>query len=90
MSESEGLWLKTVGAPTENDGRNGELHLTSGTLPPERFALEPWDEDIDGVDAYYLLTSRTPELDEEGRLVWMYSYDGLVEPWPDDAARKSE
>jgi hypothetical protein len=36
--------------------------------------LEPWDDDPDGVDAYYIRASSEPEIDDEGREISLYIY----------------
>jgi len=36
--------------------------------------LEPWDDDPDGVDAHYIRESSEPEIDDEGREIWLYVY----------------
>jgi hypothetical protein len=41
------------------------------TLDDER-DLEPCDDDPDGVDARYLRASGEPEIDDEGREIWLY------------------
>jgi hypothetical protein len=36
--------------------------------------LEPWDDDPDGADAHYIRESSEPEIDDEGREIWLYVY----------------
>jgi hypothetical protein len=36
--------------------------------------LEPWADDPDGVDAHYIRESSEPEIDDEGREIWLYVY----------------
>jgi hypothetical protein len=43
------------------------------TLEDER-DLEPWDDDLDRVDAHYIRESGEPEIDDEGREIWLYVY----------------
>lgn len=71
-------WVQTIGAPTLDDPRDGELHHFSGELP-ERFYLEAWaeDESGDGAEqpaARYVRSVSPPRTDGEGRTVWSYDY----------------
>lgn len=54
------------------------MHQHFSDVLDERFTLEPWDEQPDGEDAVYELTSREPITDAEGRTVWIYKYVGLA------------
>jgi hypothetical protein len=38
----------------------------------DQWDLEPRDADPDGVDAHYIRESREPEIDDEGREIWLY------------------
>src|SRR6266542_1402835 len=38
----------------------------------DEWDLEPWDDDPDGVDAHYIRESSEPEIDDEGREIWLY------------------
>src|SRR6266536_4100092 len=40
----------------------------------DEWDLEPWDDDPDGVDAHYIRESSEPEIDDEGREIWLYVY----------------
>ena len=40
----------------------------------DEWDLEPWDDDPDGVDARYIRESSEPEIDDEGREIWLYVY----------------
>lgn len=66
-------WARTVGAPTPNDPRDGELHQGHGA-PPDAFDLEPWDDEPGGVDAHYVRDQSSPPVEEDGRVVWQYVY----------------
>jgi hypothetical protein len=45
MPERDFYWMRTVGGPTPDDQRDGELHkaLDDGDLPAHE-DIEPWDE----------------------------------------------
>jgi hypothetical protein len=38
----------------------------------DEWDLEPWNDDPDGVDAHYIRESIEPEIDDEGREIWLY------------------
>jgi len=40
----------------------------------DEWDLEPWDDDPDGVDAPCIRESSEPEIDDEGREIWLYVY----------------
>src|SRR5258708_37722410 len=40
----------------------------------DEWDLGPWDDDPDGVDAHYIRESSEPEIDDEGREIWLYVY----------------
>jgi hypothetical protein len=71
--ERDVTWVRTVGAPTPDDPRDGELHQFPGP-PPAAFDLEPWDEDAGGMDAHYVRDEGPPFMDEDGRTIWRYVY----------------
>jgi hypothetical protein len=79
MTDEDVFWVRTVGAPSADDPRDGELHRFTFRLP-ERFDLEPWDEDDDSDEtdvsrsARYVRSDQPPSVDEEGRTVWLYEY----------------
>jgi hypothetical protein len=79
MPDGDTQWVQTVGAPTPDDPRDGELHQFSGALP-ERFYLEAWSEDEsgDGADeqpaAHYVRSASPPRTDADGRTIWLYEY----------------
>src|SRR6266852_4037502 len=63
--------------PAENranvDGYGTRLRRMRPTLEDER-DLEPRDDDPDGADARYIRESSEPEIDDEGREIWLYVY----------------
>lgn len=77
MSDEDVYWIRTVGGPSPNDPRDGELHRFSGRLP-ERFDLEPWGEDdeteVSADSARYVRSEQPPTVDDDGRTVWLYEY----------------
>ncbi len=77
MPDEDVYWVRTVGAPSPNDPRDGELHRFTGHLP-ERFDLEPWGEDDDAEaasgSARYVRSEQPPTIDDEGRTVWLFAY----------------
>lgn len=88
-------WMRTEGGPTQDDVRNGEMHQAYGNLVEEGFSLEPacppGCPDLDaefgcqrdhGPDEYYELVSPEPEIDADGRRVYVYRFVGLVEGVP--------
>ena len=75
---NEYKWIQTVGAPSQGDPRDGEMHKHFSDVLDQRFRLEPWDEQPDGRDAVYDLASSEPITDAEGRTVWIYKYVGLA------------
>ena len=56
-------WIRTVGAPTPGDPRDGELHQIRGPLP-SHFDLEPWEETSAEGDVRYHRTEDAPVVDE--------------------------
>ncbi len=73
------VWVRTIGAPTAGDPRDGELHQVFGALP-DHFDLEPWDEEeLAGGDVRYFRADAPPIVDQEGRTVWRYEYRGDTE-----------
>ena len=40
----------------------------------DEWDLEPCDDDPDGVDAHYIRESSEPEIDDEGREIWLYDW----------------
>ena len=38
----------------------------------DKWDLGPWDDDPDSVDAHYIRESSEPEIDDEGREIWLY------------------
>jgi len=77
MADRDVYWVRTVGAPSPNDPRDGELHRFSGRLP-ERFDLERWGEyeetDVSADSARYVRSEQPPTVDGEGRTVCLYEY----------------
>ena len=73
-SNAEGYWVRTVGAPRLGDPRDGELHQFLGPLRPA-FYLEPADDDPSGEDARYVLDPATAPVEEDGRVVWTFTYE---------------
>ena len=73
MGEGDIHWIRTVGAPSPGDPRDGELHQFSGALP-EHFDLEPWDDASQTGDAHYVRSTDPPVTDDEGRTVWIFEY----------------
>jgi hypothetical protein len=72
VSDSASHWIRTIGAPTPGDPRDGELHECLGKLRVH-FDLEPWDESSDD-DVRYFRSDVPPVVDEQGRTVWIYEY----------------
>jgi hypothetical protein len=66
-------WVRTVGAPHPDDPRDGELHQLFGRLP-DSFDLEPWDDELGGLDAHYVRDPHAAPVEEDGRLIWQYNY----------------
>ena len=66
-------WVRTVGAPHPDDPRDGELHQLFGRLP-DSFDLEPWDDELDGLDAHYVRDPHAAPVEEDGRLIRQYNY----------------
>jgi hypothetical protein len=72
-SKPDAYWARSVGGPRSGDPRDGELHQFLGRLP-DAFDLEPWDDDLDGVEAHYVRDTSAPPETDEGRLVWKFIY----------------
>ena len=75
------FWMRTVGAPRAGDPRDGELH--QGLSLEEHWDLESWDEEIDDDARYWRNPAEPPEVDSEGREIWLYHYVpyGESPPW---------
>lgn len=72
-----GRWVRTVGGPAPGDQRDGELHQVFDDELPEHFDLEPWDDAVDAADARYVRRNSPPFVDEDGREIWLYDFEGL-------------
>ncbi|WP_157887700.1 hypothetical protein [Frondihabitans sp. PAMC 28766] len=76
MAYAEEFWLRTTGAPTRDDPRDGALHRSPSL--PGHLDLEPLDEnpDFEGDedDAHYVRSDLPPEIDHEGRTIWLYEF----------------
>lgn len=76
MTEREVFWIKTVGAPSQRDPRDGELHQFFDQLP-DNFDLEPWGDQGDGdpsAEAHYVRSATPHVTDDQGRSVWIFKY----------------
>jgi hypothetical protein len=73
-SPGESYWVRTVGAPRPGDPRDGELHQFFGVLR-DAFYLEPADDYRSGEDARYVRDPSSAPVDDDGRLVWIFTYE---------------
>ena len=81
-------WMRTVGAPTEGDPRDGELHQVWSTELPAHSDLESWDAEqygewdesepydpaIAGDARYWRNPAEPPGVHDDGRPVWTYHF----------------
>lgn len=72
-AHSDSYWVRTIGGPRPGDPRDGELHQFFGKLR-DVFYLEPVEDDPTGEDARYVRDPTSAPVEEDGRLVWIFTY----------------